>query len=95
MVPSRIIIEVLATFDEEVAHALRSALARGVGSITIDFTHAAQVDPVALARLARELAMDGGGTITIDGLPRDQVRLLRYLGARLPAQWTTAPVALA
>jgi hypothetical protein len=95
VIPSRVIIEVLATFNEAVAHAVRAALARGVGSVTIDFTHAERVDPASLTRLARELAHGGGGTITLEGLPQDQERHLRYLGAHLPAQWTRGPVALA
>ena len=52
MVPSRVIIQVLGTFDEAVAHAVRAAFMRGVASVTIDFTHAsARIDPVSLARL--------------------------------------------
>ncbi len=95
MIPTRVIIEVLGTFDAGVAHAVRSALARGVASITIDFTQAARVDPVALAGLARELARDRGGAITLAGLSREQERLLRDLRARMRAQWTPGPLARA
>ncbi len=95
MIPSRVIIEVLATFNEAVADAVRAALVRGVGSITIDFTQAARIDPVALARLARELVSDRGGAITLKGLSRDQERHLRELGARMGAQWTPGPLARA
>ncbi len=95
MVPSRVIIEVLSTFNEQVAHAVRSAIVRGVDSITIDFTHAARVDGVSLARLARELARDERRAATVLGLSRDQERLVRYLGTRLPGRWALGPTAIA
>ncbi|HEX9052270.1 MAG TPA: hypothetical protein VF841_17205 [Anaeromyxobacter sp.] len=95
MVPSRVIIEVLGTFDEGVARAVRAALVSGVGSITVDFTHASRVYPVSLARLARELARDRTGAVAVDGLSPQQERLLRYLGAHLPASWPLEPAARA
>ncbi len=95
MIPSRVIIEVLTAFDEVVSRAVRAALARGVGSITIDFTNAARVDAVALAKLARELARDGEGAITLEGLSHEQERLLRYLRARLAVEWTRGPIGTA
>jgi hypothetical protein len=95
MIPSRMVIEVLDTFDEAVAHALRAQFMRGFGNITIDFTHASRIDPVSLARLARELARDGNGDVAVEGLSGHQERLLRYLGARLPVASRPEPAASA
>ncbi len=95
MVPSRVVIEVLGTFDEDVAHAVRAALTRGVERITIDFSQAAHADVVALARLARELARDGDGAVIVEGLSSHHERLLRYLGARLPTRRPRGPDASA
>ncbi len=86
MTPSRIVIEVLGRFDERVAQAVRSALVRGVEGLTIAFTPASKVDPVSLALLARELAKSRGQSeVVVEGLSQHHERLLRYLGARLPA----------
>lgn len=79
MVPSSVVIEVLGRFDEGVAHAVRSALVRGVEAITIDFRKASRIDPPSLALLARELAQGRASAVSIKGLSGHQQHLLRYL----------------
>lgn len=95
MVPSRVVIEVLGTFDEGVAQTVRSALLRGVKDVTIDFSQARRVDQVSLAILARELSRDRGSAVAIEGLTPHQQTLLRYLGARFSAPPSRDPLARA
>jgi hypothetical protein len=94
MVPSRVVIEVLATFDERVARAVHDALRRGVKDVVIDFTRASKIDPVSLAMLARELVSDRSNAVLIEGLSRQQETLLRYL-AHAEAGSTREPIARA
>ncbi len=93
--PTRVVIEVLGTFDEGVAQAVRAALVRGVHSVTIDFAQATRVDAVSLAALARVLAGDRNGAAVVEGLSGQQELLLRYLGGQLARLSFTGPIARA
>jgi ABC-type transporter Mla MlaB component len=95
IVPTRVLIEVLKTFDESVAQAVRAALVRGVSSVTIDFAQATRVDAVSLAALARVLAHDREGAAVVEGLSAEQELLLRYLGTHVARLSMTGPIATA
>lgn len=77
-----VFVEVKGTFDAAAARALDAAFLGGVSDVTIDFSRASWIDPLALAMLADELA-HGERTVKVLGLARHHERLLRYLGAPL------------
>lgn len=81
--PAATIVRLDGRLDGAQARALEEVFAtfRPLRNVVIDVRNVRDVDPAALASLARTLAAESGSRVTFHGLTRHLRRLLRYVGA--------------
>ncbi len=88
------VIRMEGVLDVLAARRLARELAdAGEGEVLVDLTHVRELHDFGVALLARELA--GRERISITGLGRHHVRLLRYLGIDTGPQAHEQPIDLA
>jgi len=83
--PDELLLSVRGDFGLPDVQAMKDILVgvRPGARITLDFSHAEQMQEVAIAGMAPMLEALKGSTVGVRGLCRHQLRLLAYMGAHL------------
>ena len=83
--PREVVIRLSGGFDEGAGAKLARCIEElpKADRVVVDFSRLSSIEDVDVGAVGRRLA---GHSLSIRGLGRHQLRLLRYCGVRLPAQ---------